>query len=566
MADIHVVDASGDLSLPRCPYGPKCYRRNVQHFREYSHPAGHERAAEVQSGVAEDDEAPKRTADDVVAVDDEKETTEPPAKRTRKSFRKSEELPSTSAAATDLPRPNFDGKTESMEMLNPLGTYFTRTKGLDPNYNDRRWTRSMKMLLAPEMGNLQSSVQFNYCFDIPWIVDQYPEEFRSKPLMIVHGDKASSADGQALRQEASLFPNITLVYADLPIAYGTHHTKMMLLSYDVGMRVVIHTSNLLAGDWHNKTQGMWISPLLPKGTSADSITGFQNSLVHYLKCYHNAKLNAVADALNKYDMSSVKVFLIPSVPGRHMGPDKTRYGHLRLRTILQEHAALSAKKVTPEWPLIGQFSSIGSIGPTSANWLTGEFLESLSMPAAPMTRRPPLNLIFPSVENVRMSSEGWNGGGSLPHSEANYQKQPYLYKLFHVWKSDGKGRTSAMPHIKTYARIRPDLSECAWLAMTSANMSKAAWGAYEKNSSQLMIRSYELGVLFLPSMFSSNAASFKIAEDFDTMSEAVESNQLAIMLPYDLPLVEYAPTDRPWTSDNPQTGLKDIFGRYRERR
>ena len=111
-------------------------------------------------------------------------------------------------------------------------------------------------------------------------MDQYPEEFRSKPLMIVHGERASSAEGQELRQEASLFPNITLVYvrthpatltsvsflrncfpnifspqADLPIAYGTHHTKMMLLSYDVGMRVVIHTSNLLAGDWHNKTQG-----------------------------------------------------------------------------------------------------------------------------------------------------------------------------------------------------------------------------------------------------------------------------------------------------------------------
>ena len=88
-----------------------------------------------------------------------------------------------------------------------------------------------------------------------------------------------------------------------------------------------------------------------------------------------------------------RVFLIPSVPGRHMGQEKTRYGHLRLRSILQEHAVLATKKVTPEWPVIGQFSSIGSIGPTGENWLTGEFLESMSMPAAPMTRRPPLNLV-----------------------------------------------------------------------------------------------------------------------------------------------------------------------------
>lgn len=35
----------------------------------------------------------------------------------------------------------------------------------------------------------------------------------------------------------------------------------------------------------------------------------------------------------------------------------------------------------------------------------------------------------------------------------------------------------------------------------SANLSKAAWGAYEKSKTQLMIRSYELGVLFLPTNY-----------------------------------------------------------------
>lgn len=31
--------------------------------------------------------------------------------------------------------------------------------------------------------------------------------------------------------------------------------KMMLLLYEEGMRVVIHTSNLIQNDWHQKTQG-----------------------------------------------------------------------------------------------------------------------------------------------------------------------------------------------------------------------------------------------------------------------------------------------------------------------
>lgn len=35
----------------------------------------------------------------------------------------------------------------------------------------------------------------------------------------------------------------------------------------------------------------------------------------------------------------------------------------------------------------------------------------------------------------------------------------------------------------------------------SSNLSKAAWGALEKQETQLMIRSYELGVLFLPEVW-----------------------------------------------------------------
>lgn len=37
------------------------------------------------------------------------------------------------------------------------------------------------------------------------------------------------------------------------------------------------------------------------------------------------------------------------------------------------------------------------------------------------------------------------------------------------------------------------------LPLCSSNLSKAAWGALEKKGSQLKIRSYEIGVLFLPS-------------------------------------------------------------------
>lgn len=37
-----------------------------------------------------------------------------------------------------------------------------------------------------------------------------------------------------------------------------------------------------------------------------------------------------------------------------------------------------------------------------------------------------------------------------------------------------------------------------WFLLTSANLSQAAWGVSEKNDSQLYIKSFEIGVLFLP--------------------------------------------------------------------
>jgi hypothetical protein len=41
----------------------------------------------------------------------------------------------------------------------------------------------------------------------------------------------------------------------------------------------------------------------------------------------------------------------------------------------------------------------------------------------------------------------------------------------------------------------------ARVCLTSANLSKAAWGALQKDYTQLMIRNFEIGVLFVPSHF-----------------------------------------------------------------
>ncbi|KAG8281528.1 tyrosyl-DNA phosphodiesterase 1 [Homalodisca vitripennis] len=161
------------------------------------------------------------------------------------------------------------------------------------------------------------------------------------------------------------------------------------------------------------------------------------------------------------------------------------------------------------------------------------------------------------------------------------------------WKSDSRNRTRAMPHIKTYCRVSPDLSQLAWFHLTSANLSKAAWGSLTK-AGAISILSYEAGVLFLPKFVrqTTNMAtelSVKVAWPsvlairvartnygktnasclqpwcgqccWPFQAQTVGSNSFPIKeevagdmpvfpMPYDLPLTPFSSRDVPWFMDN----------------
>lgn len=68
---------------------------------------------------------------------------------------------------------------------------------------------------------------------------------------------------------------------------------------------------------------------------------------------------------------------------------QSSFGHLKLRSLLTKHCA----EISDEWPVIAQFSSIGSLGASPATWLTGEFLETLSSQSRGSSRKPHLNLV-----------------------------------------------------------------------------------------------------------------------------------------------------------------------------
>lgn len=83
--------------------------------------------------------------------------------------------------------------------------------------------------------------------------------------------------------QRSKIANWILHKPSLPIAYGTHHSKAMLLVYPTGVRVIIHTANLISIDWNNKSQGLWMQDFPWKNqNNLDKDGGFENDLVDYL--------------------------------------------------------------------------------------------------------------------------------------------------------------------------------------------------------------------------------------------------------------------------------------------
>ena len=100
--------------------------------------------------------------------------------------------------------------------------------------------------------------------------------------------------------------------------------------------------------------------------------------------------------------------------------------------------------------------------------------------------------MWPTVRDVQQSLEGWIAGSSLC-CDGRHHKD-FMRPLYRRWDGSGTGRHRGAPHIKSYSRSLQQ--EAAFVLVTSANLSAAAWGDLQKGGRQLAVRHYELGLLF----------------------------------------------------------------------
>ncbi|KAF2199197.1 phospholipase D/nuclease [Delitschia confertaspora ATCC 74209] len=384
--------------------------------------------------------------------------------------------------------------------------------------------------------------QFNYLFHLDFLMSALdPDTRHLVQVRVVHGSwKREDSNRIELEELSAAYPNVKLITAYIPEAFGTHHSKMMILiRHDDTAQVIIHTANMIPRDWQNMTQAMWRSPLLPLQSLIPASTKerepaaypigsgerFKVDLLYYLNAYGN-RLSDLTKQLVNYDFSSVRAALITSTPSRQKikgrkPSHQTSFGWLGLGEVLSTIPISPGDSASPS-NIVMQISSIATLG-QYPRWIQ-QFQSTLSKSATSSTARTPttffanreaktssptFNIIFPTPSEIRVSLDGYNSGGSIHtkiQSAAQQKQLAYLRPLFCHWMNDTPNRrraerNRAAPHIKTYIRFSDASREkIDWAMVTSANLSTQAWGALEKDG-EVRVSSYEIGVVVWPELY-----------------------------------------------------------------
>ncbi|KAJ8679346.1 hypothetical protein QAD02_015133 [Eretmocerus hayati] len=420
----------------------------------------------------------------------------------------------------------------------PYYYFFNRVTKSKTTHN-QPFTVSFPELLDISLGEIVDSLHINFMVEVGWLCLQY--------LFAAQNPKMTIICGQVCDPDISVPSNMNLIQINMPTAFGCHHSKLSILKYsDNAIRVIVSTANIYSDDWENRTQGIWMSPHLPRlpdsanPSDGESPTYFKRSLREYLTAYKHPKLVEWEHLVKRADFTPVNVFFVASVPGSHKGLSFNSWGHRRLAAILSEHAVLPPD--APQWPIIAQSSSIGNLGPNPDSWVVSNMVFSLSREKNKgIKSNPNFQFIYPSLKNYEESFDCRDGSCCLPYSRKSHEKQQWLKNFLYQWKADKTERTKAMPHIKTYTRISPDQTQIPWFVLTSANLSKGAWGTTTKTGTSHYIMNYEAGVVFIPK-FIINQTTFPIKQ---SSSPAIP----VFRIPYDLPLTKYQANDTPFVQD-----------------
>jgi len=417
-------------------------------------------------------------------------------------------------------------------------------------------------------GNVRRAVMYSYLVDVKYLVNVCPKLLSIPKVDFVHGQKDAHEKWKIDVQEVQAFcesmsvldehestASMKLHLCKSSQTWGLHHSKLIILYYEEGVRIVISSANFIQGCLENKTNALWIQDFPRKTSRSKPQSEFEESLLYYLDTIKDVNIDN--SRLREFDFEAATCVLVPSVPGSHTGKIRDLYGLLRVKDQLSKE---QIPRDIGGAPLVCNHSSFGTF---SQNWLSDQFILAMRQASNSDGRGSgDIRIVWPRVKDMQECLEGWVAGSSIFLKKMHSRE--WLRDKFRRWNAKPSGRHKMMPHIKTYCRVSKD--QLAWFMVGSHNISKAAWGESQKGD-KFHVRHYELSVLFLPSKFpwGHRNLGFRLTDSFKPMRAPKRrpdksflvrrkfgTNAVLFPIPFETYDSEkYAVTDNPWVQNKP---------------
>ncbi|KAL8906546.1 MAG: hypothetical protein Q9171_006222 [Xanthocarpia ochracea] len=519
----------------------------------------------------------------------------PPFRQSEKHSDNDKENPTMRAATYS------DSQTPSPGRI-PSPIHLSTVNGLADSTNVD--TVSLRDILGDPL--IKECWLFNYLIDVHFIMSQLDEDTKDLvQVKIVHGSwkeedanrinievwkpkkcvQSRNTDHPGAQDAAKNYKNVQVITAYMAEMYG----KQAFLST---------TGRAFYTDIHDP---------FPMGSGLR----FKRDILSYLNSYGQRRTGTLTAELRRYDLSSIRAALVASVPGkqnlRDTDPDQeTLWGWPGLRHVLR---SVGPKSLKSKPHIVMQCSSVASI---SKKWMdsfqnTLRIYKSMALSPSP---RPVFSLVFPTADEIRRSVDGYACGGSIhmkTQTPAQRKQLEVLRPILCHWAGDEKSNTAsgkisqkpiirqaqrrrAAPHIKTYIRFSDaSMKTIDWAMMTSANLSKQAWGEEVNEKGEVRICSYEIGIVVWPALWDDRGETEIVpvfgkdipdednvkvedpeekkqnADDEETTDEEggkgtfdwrqgkeeQAKTRVGLRMPYDLPLVPYSEGEMPWCASTP---------------
>ena len=316
-----------------------------------------------------------------------------------------------------------------------------------------------------QRNNLNLAVLSSFQWDVQWLLSKL--DTRTTQLYLVMQAKGDATKRQYERETASM-ANLRLCFPSMEGQVSCMHSKLMLLSYQSHLRVVVPTANLVPYDWGETgvMENMVFLVDLPRLPNNHQIptaelTPFGRDLIYFLRAMRLEE--TVVQSVHKFDFSKTKdLAFVHTIGGVHTEEGVwRRTGYCGLGRAVQQlgldtHDSLKVDFVTSsvgslnmDFLMTLYLAAQGDDGLTEYDWRN---LKKTKAKTSVSDKKPKgfqdqvendvnkgFHIYFPTRDTVVNSTGGAPSGGTICFQSKWYDSPTFPRQLLRDCRSERKG-------------------------------------------------------------------------------------------------------------------------------